>query len=51
VLSVLACDPCVMGAGWSSTVQGMTSTTELIVDTRGTPSSDFTWAQEQPFLP
>jgi hypothetical protein len=51
VLLPLVCDPCVMGAGWSTTTNGTWSVTELIVDTRGSPSSDFTWAQEQPDVP
>jgi hypothetical protein len=50
VLLPFACAPCVMGAGWATTAQG-TSTTELLLDTSGSPAADFTWAQEEPYLP
>ena len=50
VLLGLACSPCVMGAGWATAAQG-TSLTEILVDTQGSPASDFTWEQEQAYLP
>ena len=46
----LTCSPCVMGAGWGTTTQG-TSLSEILVDTQGSPVTDFTWAQEQAYLP
>ena len=51
VLDPLACDPCVMGAAFGTTAQGAASLAELIVDTDGSPATDFTWAEEQPYLP
>jgi hypothetical protein len=50
VLLPLACTPCVMGAAWQTSQYGTTSTTEILVETEGSPAVDFTWAQEQPYL-
>ena len=50
VLLPLACSPCIMGVAWTTTAQGNTSTTELIVDAQGSPAADFTWAEEEPYL-
>jgi len=50
VLLPLACAPCVMGAAGGMTAQGVASLSELIVDTQGSPTLDFTWAQEEPYL-
>ena len=52
VLLNLRCQPCLMGAGFSATAwQGDPSWTELLVDTAGTPTLDFTWAQVLSYLP
>jgi hypothetical protein len=40
-----------MGGAFGTTAQGVTSVTELIVETAGPVSIDFTWAQEQPYFP
>jgi hypothetical protein len=51
ILMTLACHPCVMGAGYDATgYQNTPSVTELLVDTSGTPATDFTWAEEQASL-
>ena len=52
ILVPLACQPCVMGSGFSPTGwQGGTSWAELLADTTGSPQEDFTWAQVVPYLP
>lgn len=51
ILSVMSCTPCVMGAGFApGAYQGMPSITVLLVNTSGSPESDFTWQQEEPYL-
>ena len=50
MLLPLACGPCVLGAAWEMIARG-TSLTEILVDTQGSPATDFTWAQEQAYLP
>ncbi|HYA67754.1 MAG TPA: hypothetical protein VED63_03385 [Acidimicrobiales bacterium] len=51
ILMGLSCQPCVMGAGYAPTgYQNTPSVTELLVDTSGVPATDFTWAEEQPFV-
>ena len=51
LLAPLACNQCVMGGAFGTTVQGATGVTELIVETPGPIDVDFTWAMEQPYLP
>jgi hypothetical protein len=51
ILMRLTCTVCVMGTGWDGTgYSGDPSMTELLVETSGNPSLDFTWRQESPFL-
>jgi len=51
LLAPLACNQCVMGGAFGTTVQGATGVTELIVETTGPIDVDFTWAMEQVYLP
>jgi len=51
ILFSTGCDPCVMGGAWGTTARGNTSVTELIVATEVPQGADFTWAQEQTYLP
>ena len=52
ILVRLPCRECQMGTGWDEAgYRGDPSTTELLVETSGTPSVDFTWRQESPYLP
>jgi len=51
LLAPLACNQCVMGGAFGTTVQGATGVTELIVETAGPIDVDFTWAMEQVYLP
>ncbi|HLX89460.1 MAG TPA: hypothetical protein VKR22_13515, partial [Acidimicrobiales bacterium] len=52
ILVSLACQPCVIGSGFSATGwQGGTSWTELLADTSGSPQKDFTWSEVVPYLP
>jgi hypothetical protein len=51
VLLSLSCAPCVMGTGFSASGWGgQPSWAELLVGTSGSPATDFTWAQEAPYL-
>jgi hypothetical protein len=52
VLLPLACQDCLMGTGYAPTgYQGAPSWTELLVETSGSPGTDFTWAQVTAYLP
>jgi len=50
VLAPLACNLCVMGGAFVTTSEGTISVTELIVETTGPLTTDFTWAQEEPYF-
>ncbi|MHB8681600.1 MAG: hypothetical protein ACYDA2_05850 [Acidimicrobiales bacterium] len=51
ILIPLACQPCVMGTGFSPTGwQGGPSWDELLADTSGSPSTDYSWSQVTPYL-
>ncbi|HTZ07650.1 MAG TPA: hypothetical protein VMB72_01180 [Acidimicrobiales bacterium] len=52
ILMTLSCQPCVMGVGFAATAwQGDPSWTELLVDSSGPQSLEFTWSQVLPDLP
>jgi hypothetical protein len=51
VLFSLLCNPCVIGAAWGQASPAATSVAELIVSAAASPHNDFTWAQEQQYLP
>ncbi|MGH9208465.1 MAG: hypothetical protein ACRD1G_18260 [Acidimicrobiales bacterium] len=51
ILLRLPCTECVMGSGWTPAgYQSDPSMTELLVETSGNPTVDFTWRQESNFL-
>jgi hypothetical protein len=50
VLLALACTPCVAGASWVALQDDRGNATELIVETSGSLTVDFTWAEEQQYL-
>lgn len=51
ILSAMPCSPCVMGAGFApGGYEGMPSITVILASTSGSPESDFTWQQEEPYL-
>jgi uncharacterized protein YkwD len=51
VLLKLPCADCLIGTGWVGTGYGSDpSMTELLVETSGSPSVDFTWREEAPYL-
>jgi hypothetical protein len=52
ILVRLPCTVCLMGTGWDgSGYRGDPSMTELLVETSGRPTVDFTWRQESAYLP
>jgi hypothetical protein len=52
ILLGLACTPCEMGTGFNATgYQGYPGWSELLVDTSGSPATDFSWSQVTPYLP
>lgn len=52
VLMAMACQPCVMGSGFSPQAGADgPSWAEVLVDTSGAPASDFTWQEEAAYLP
>jgi ribosomal protein L24E len=52
ILLDLSCTPCEMGVGYDATgYQGYPSWAELLVDTSGSPATDFAWSQVTPYLP
>ncbi len=52
VLLALSCQDCVMGTGFDPHGwDGYPSWTEILVETSGSPATDFTWAQVASFLP
>jgi hypothetical protein len=51
LLAPLACDQCVMGGAFGTTVEGTTGVSELIVETSGPVLVTFTWEEEQSFVP
>ena len=51
LLASMSCNLCVMGAAWGTTAQGATSVGELLVTTTGPVIIDFSWADEQAYLP
>ena len=52
VLVALACQPCVMGTGFSPTgYNGGTSWDEVLADTSGSPAMDYSWSDVVPYLP
>ncbi len=51
ILLRLPCTVCLMGTGWDATAySGNPSMTELLVESSGVPSVDFTWRQESAYL-
>ena len=51
LLAPLACNQCVMGGAFGTTVAGTTGVAELIVETSGPVFVTFTWAEELSFVP
>jgi hypothetical protein len=52
ILLRLPCTVCLMGTGWDgSGYRGDPSMTELLVETSGNPTVDFTWRQESAYIP
>ena len=51
ILLGLPCHVCLMGTGWDAAgYSGDPSMTELLVETSGNPTADFTWQQESSYL-
>jgi hypothetical protein len=52
ILADFACQPCVIGTGFSPTgYDNATSYAELLVDATAEPALDFSWSEVEPYLP